>query len=65
MLCYFQIYSKVIQLYMYLFLFFLFLKKLFIYLAASGLGCSTWDLLLQHMDSLVLAFQLSSCSTWA
>lgn len=64
MLCYFHMYSKVIQLYMYLFFFFLFKKYLFIYLAASGLGCSMWDLLLQHLDSLVMTHRLSSYGTW-
>ena len=34
---------------------------LFIYLAASGLGCVMWDLLLQGTDSLVVAHGLS-CS---
>ena len=32
-----------------------------IYLAASGLSCSTWDLSLQRMDSTALGH--SSCST--
>ena len=63
MLCYCQMYSKVIQLYMYLFFFFLFKKYLFIYLAASGLGCSTWDFLLQHPGSLVTTHGLSSYGT--
>ena len=41
-------------------------------LAASGLSCSmwdiccvTWDLSLQHVDSLFVLCGLSSCGTWA
>ena len=40
----------------------LFKKKIFIYLAALGLSCCIWDLLLQHSNSLVVAYSLS-CST--
>ena len=32
-----------------------FSKYLSVYLAALGLSCDTWDLLLQCMDSLVVA----------
>ena len=35
--------------------FFLFLCLICIYLVASGLSCSMWDLLLQQTDSLVMA----------
>jgi len=38
---------------------FLFLNYLFINLAAWGLSCSMWDLLLQCIDSLVVAHRLS------
>ena len=31
-----------------------------IYLAVFGLSCSTWDLPLQHMDSLAVAHRLQS-----
>ena len=37
-----------------------FKKYLFVYLAASGLSCGTWDLLLQFKDSLVVVPGLSS-----
>ena len=42
---------------------FFFSKYLSVYLAASGLSCDTWDLLLQRMDSLVVAGVLTSCGT--
>ena len=37
-----------------------FLKFYFIYLAALGLGCSTWDLQssMRHVRSLVVAFRI-------
>ena len=41
---------------------FLFLKFVRISLAAWGLSCSMWDLLLQCMDSLVVAHWLSGFS---
>ena len=51
---------------------FSFLKKfktfLFIHLAVSILAaahCVMWDLLLQRVDSLVMAHRLSSCGAWA
>ena len=42
-------------------LFYLFiLKYILIFLAASGLGCDTWDLSLQHTGPLVVAPSLQS-----
>ena len=48
------------------------INQLFIYLAVLGLSCGKWDLpcirqdlLLRPMDSLVVAFKLSSYSTQA
>ena len=50
-------------------LFTLLFFKIFIYLlflAASGLSCGTWDLLLQHVGSFVVACRLlSSCGAQA
>ena len=45
----------------YAFFYCLFLKS--IYLAALGLSCSRWDLLLCCVDSLVVARGLSGCGT--
>ena len=52
----FQIFQSNLE----VFLFFFFLR--FIYLAASDLNFSTWDLPLQHTDSLVVVRGLSACS---
>ena len=43
----------------------LILKKIFIYLAATGLNCDSQDLLLQCVDSLVAVCGLSSCNVQA
>ena len=42
-----------------------FFLYLFIYMAVAGLSCSTWDLSLWHMGSLVVAQEHSSCGVWA
>ena len=39
-------------------------KYLFIYLAAPGLSCGTWDLHCGMRDLLVVACELFSCSMW-
>ena len=41
----------------------IFIMYLFIYLAMLGLNCGTWDLLLWHTDSLVMAHRLSPLSS--
>ena len=36
-----------------------------IYLAVPGLSCSTWDLSLEHMNSLIVAHGLHNCGVQA